>query len=254
MPRHSSEAKLEHPTSSQPFSQPTPPSPALTNVFNLLSDLHITLLTRTFLITDFRTGHKSCPACSSLKTPGSCGPTCCLLSPHTYPALKLDRTWLSRATRDYAIYKNIVGEMRECGVGSKDGDGKKGVEVGEEKMKEWERNLEKLRRWGMSELERRAECEWFGDKGACKGCKGMDLGWVFERAWRRKERVKEVEGMESPGVKGGMVLFGGATTPTKGRKRGREDDGPYKTGNMKRARMGEKVETPRSLRRKAKRR
>jgi hypothetical protein len=75
----------------------------------------------------------------------------------------------------------------------------------------------------MNEVERRAAQGWYGDQGHCKETKGMDLEWIFEKAWRNRA-VKEVEaaleGKMSPVENGEVETI---AVVTKKRKAGSEE-------------------------------
>jgi len=123
----------------------TPPSKPLARLFHLLSSFQTTDQIRTYLIADMRSGHRFCPSCSPTRlSPGTCGRTCSLLSPHKYAPIKLDPTWLSRTKRDQTMYHDVLTEIKACGGNAS-----------EQKIAEWEGKIGKLMRWALNETERR---------------------------------------------------------------------------------------------------
>jgi hypothetical protein len=115
------------------------------------------------------------------------------------------------------------------------------------KIRVWEAKIEKLRRGAVNGAEQRAEAGWYGDKGGSQEVKGMNMKWVFEKAWRDTivdEAEAVVEGASSPGegrdvvkvevvVRKGKTNVGRGVGGKRGRKRGadtvEEDHGGMKT-------------------------
>lgn len=165
------------------MTQPHSTSPhLLQTLFILLKSFHETQKVRTLLARIFITGHRFCLSCTLTRTtPGSCGPTCPLLSPLVYDPQELDEEWVIHGRMECAIVRGVLREVRQW----KEEERK--VEV--EKAQEWVKRMERVRWSGLSDLERVAEgVEWGMEK--CRRVKGLDLGWVFERAWR--DEVEEV--------------------------------------------------------------
>jgi hypothetical protein len=94
--------------------------------------------------------------------------------------------------RDNALLRALVTDIQ-----------KNGQNASKERVKVWTAAAEKLRKSGMSDLEKRFEKGWMVVD--MRGAVGMDLGWVFEVNWRgRGPEEEEMVGPDEGGIKKGM--------------------------------------------------
>ncbi|KAF2819032.1 hypothetical protein CC86DRAFT_255062, partial [Ophiobolus disseminans] len=117
-----------------------------------LADIKHSIDIRTYFVLQNYHGHYFCPHCSPTDLLGSCGPTCPLLRPYHKSSTQpyaLTPEWMQCAHLDAQLYKSLVDDV------ARHGDA-----VDAERLRQWEKAAEKLRRKGRNMAEQHAENGW----------------------------------------------------------------------------------------------
>ncbi|KAH8732445.1 hypothetical protein GQ44DRAFT_641083, partial [Phaeosphaeriaceae sp. PMI808] len=143
----------------------------ITRICTLLSQYKPVDEARKFLYTQHAHLKRFCTICTPRRTPGSCGPTCSLLSPHSYDKSSPCVKWLAKVKSEHRLYQELVRDMQKHGRGAT-----------MQRVAGWESAVEDLTQWAQNLSEKNAaEAEEVGE--GWTSTEGLDLNWSFDRAW-----------------------------------------------------------------------